>query len=181
VAMQNQIAFQTPRLEAHFANLNNKNLVLDLYNQKESGQFLEGVSGEQDFNLALKCYNSYQNIGSYLIFENQSKNFVGFGGVQIQEPMQDGSLALNDDIEFLIMISKQFSGFGYASEFSSIFLKNFFNVFPNLTIPARVNKDNAACIKLLTKLGFIYEGETSYHKQENKFHLLRINKELIKE
>jgi len=178
--MSANIFFKTSRLQACLADNDNKKYVIDLYNQKDSKEFLEGIDGELDFKLAVDCYNSYQNIGSYLFFENESKNFVGFGGVQKQEPMLDGTLALEDEIEFLIMISKQFSGLGYAYEFSTIFLERFFNVFPYLTIPARVNKENIVCIKLLQKLGFIHEGEVSYRHYNNKFNLFRASSNSFK-
>ena len=178
--MLDNIVFNTLRLQAYMANLHNKKYVIDLYNQKDSKEFLEGIDGELDFKLAMDCYDSHQNLGSYLFFENESKNFVGFGGVQRQEPMLDGTLALEDEIEFLIMVSKQFAGFGYAYEFSSIFLEKFFSVFPDLTVPARVNKENIACIKLLQKLGFIYEREVGYRHYNNKFNLFRVNSNSFK-
>lgn len=176
----NNIALITPRLSCHYANLDNKNLVINLYNEKGSTDFLHGINAEQDFELGKKCYPDYKNFGSYLIFENDTNKFIGFGGIQKQEPMRDGSLVLEDEIEFLIMISKYFGGLGYAYEFSSIFLKKFFTLFPHLTIPARVNKENLACIKLLTKLGFKRVGEVDYGNYGNKFDLYRIDhKQLI--
>ncbi len=174
--MTNDIAFHTPRLQAHFINQQNKNHVFELYARKENTEFLEGISAELDIQLGIECYGRYNNIGSYLIFENHSNKFVGIGGMQLQEPMVDGSLSITDhDIEFLIILEKEFGGIGYASEFCDAFFNKCFSAFPTLTLPARTDKTNSACIKLLKKFGFAEVGEVDYHVYGNKFSLLKNN------
>lgn len=172
--MKNKIAFQTPRLTAHFIDESNKNHVIELYSRPENIEMVHGINAEADIRLSIECYELYKNIGAYLIFENDSNKFVGIGGIQKQEPMNDGSFAMQDcDIEFLIVTHKEFGGRGYASEFCSAFFEKLFELFPNLTVPARVNKNNASCIKLLSKFGFIEAGEVDYHSYGNKFLLLK--------
>jgi RimJ/RimL family protein N-acetyltransferase len=168
--------FNTARLTAKTIDDSNKKYVLDLYGRKENVEFLHGISAEEDIRLSQECYASYDGIGAYLIFENETNNFVGVGGIQKQELMQDGSYAmLEHDIEFLIILNHEFKGRGYASEFCDKFFKKLFSTFPNLHIPARVNKENSACIKLLKKFGFNEDGETYYHNYNNKFTLLKNN------
>lgn len=162
----------TARLRFELLGAENKNRVYDLYNRKENIEFLQGIDAAQDIELSIKCRDEY-GIGAYLIFENHSNEFVGIGGIQKQEPLDCGSFAIkNHDIEFVIILNPEFKGRGYASEFCQNFFENFFNKFPDLKIPARVNQNNQSCIKLLKKFGFIDAGETSYHKIENKFSLL---------
>ncbi len=174
--MKNKIVFQTSRLTAVFIDELNQDHIIDLYNRKENIEFIEGINAELDIKLGLECYASYQGIGSYLIFENSSNKFIGIAGIQKQEPMIDGSFSISDcDIEFLIVTHAEFNGRGYASEFCSAFFEKLFTLFPTLLIPARVDKNNAACIKLLTKFGFRDEGEVDYHKQGNKFALLKVD------
>ena len=166
--------FRTKRLDAYFVKDENKHHIIDLYNRKENIEFIEGISAEADIELTIECYKTYQNIGAYLFFENESNKFVGFGGIQKQEFMNDGSLSIKDsDIEFLIVMHKEFEGKGYASEFCDEFFKLVSNKFPQLKIPARVNPANVSCIKLLKKFGFAEEGEVDYHVYGNKFLLLR--------
>ena len=172
--MNNKIAFVTPRLNACFIDDANQHLVIDLYGRKENIKFVEGIDAEMDIRLGKECYDSHQNIGSYLIFKKDDNKFVGIGGVQKQEPMADGSFAMSDaDIEFLIVTHQEFGGVGFASEFCTGFFDNFFTTFPSLSIPARVNKNNSACIGLLKKFGFKQEGEVDYHVYGNKFALLK--------
>lgn len=168
-----KIAFQTPRLSAHFIDDLNQNLVFDLYSRKENIKFLEGISAENDVRLSRECYDSYNDLGAYLIFENTNKKFIGIGGIQKQEPMSDGSFAMSDEVEFLILMHQEFCGFGYAAEFCSDFFKIFFAAFPQIQVPARVQKENLACLKLLKKFGFEEIGEVDYHKYGNKFALLK--------
>jgi len=177
--MKNKIAFHTPRLSAHFIDESNQDHVIELYGRDENIAFIQGVSAENDIRLSKECYDIYQNIGGFLIFENDSGKFVGIGGIQRQEPMADGSFAMGEhDIEFLIVTHKEFGGRGYASEFCTAFFEKLFELFPNLHIPARVNKANASCIKLLKKFGFTEEGEVDYHAYGNKFSLLKTNSDL---
>lgn len=172
--MKNKIAFQTPRLSAHFIDDSNQNHVIELYARPENIELVHGISAEADIRLSIECYEAYKNIGAYLIFENNSKKFIGIGGIQKQEPMPDGLFAMsNCDIEFLIVTHKEFNGFGYASEFCAAFFAKLFESFPELQIPARVNKANSSCIKLLKKFGFNEEGEVDYHSYGNKFALLK--------
>lgn len=168
------IAFTTNRLEAHFLNQENQQFVIDLYNKKEISQHLEGLDVMKDIELVHQCYAENKNIGAYLLFCKETKNFIGFGGVQNQEFLTDGSLALPDKIEFLIMIDARFGGLGYGYEFSRAFLDLFFANFSHVSLPARVNKDNVSCLKLLHKLGFKIVGETNYRNRETMFYLLRI-------
>lgn len=169
-----KIAFTTTRLEAHFLNQENQQFVIDLYNKKETSQHLEGLDVMKDIELVHQCYEENNNIGAYLLFCKESKEFIGFGGIQNQEFLIDGSLALPDKIEFLIMVDAKFGGLGYGYEFSRAFLDLFFENFPNISVPARVNKDNVSCLKLLQKLGFKIVGETKYRNHETIFYLLRI-------
>lgn len=171
----NKIIFTTPRLEAHLLTKENQNLLIELYDKKENREHLKGLSAFQDIELTFDCYEQ-NDIGAYLIFCNQTKNFIGFGGVQNQEPLNDGSLAFEDAIEFLIMIDASHGGKGYAKEFSSHFINYFFENSKLKTIPARVSKENFACIKLLKGLGFQDAGEVPYHEKENKFHFLKIKR-----
>jgi len=173
------IAFTTKRLEAQFLTAANQQFVIDLYNQKESGQFLEGVDVMKDIELVMQCYKDNNNIGAYLIFCKETKKFIGFGGVQNQEFLSDGSLALADKIEFLIMVDSKQGGLGYGYEFSEAFLKFFLEKFPDQTLAARVNKENSACLKLLSKVGFIQKGEVCYRDRGNKFCLLRAGSNLL--
>jgi RimJ/RimL family protein N-acetyltransferase len=160
------------RLRFELIGESNKNWVYDLYNRPENIEFLEGINAEQDIQLSIECSAAY-NIGAYLIFENDSDLFVGVGGIQKQEPLDDGSFAITDhDIEFLIMLNHEFKGLGYASEFCRNFFVTLLGDHPNLQVPARVNKNNISCIKLLKKFGFVEAGEVAYHKAENKFSLL---------
>jgi RimJ/RimL family protein N-acetyltransferase len=171
----NQIAFATPRLNAYFLTEQNQHHVINLYNQQGTAQFIAGVDVMKDIELVHQCYLENKNIGAYLFFCNQTNEFVGFGGVQNQEPLDDGSLALQDKIEFLIMLDAKHNGKGFAQEFSTAFLDLFFANFPQATIPARVNKENIPCLRLLEKLEFIRVGEVAYRHHDNKFHLLRRN------
>jgi RimJ/RimL family protein N-acetyltransferase len=174
--MKNKIAFQTSRLTAHFIDELNQHNVIELYSCPENIEMVHGINAEADIRLSIECYEIYKNIGAYLIFENNSGKFVGIGGIQKQEPMNDGSFAMQDcDIEFLIVTHKEFGGRGYASEFCGAFFEKLFELFPNLTVPARVNKNNASCIKLLSKFGFSQEQEIDYHTYGNKFSLLKAN------
>lgn len=168
-----QIAFTTNRLNAYFLTAQNQHCVINLYNKKESAEFLAGVDVMKDIELVHQCYLENKNIGAYLFFCNQTHEFIGFGGVQNQEPLQDGSLALQDKIEFLIMVDGKYCGRGYAQEFSSAFLDLFFTNFPQATIPARVNKENVSCRRLLEKIGFKKEGEAAYRNWDQKFDLMR--------
>lgn len=170
-----QIAFTTPRLNACFLTPQNQHHVINLYNQKESSEFLAGVDVMKDIELVHQCYLENKNIGAYLFFCNQTNEFVGFGGIQNQEPLQDGSLALQDKIEFLIMLAGNYIGRGFAQEFSLAFLDLFFANFPQATIPARVNKDNFSCQRLLEKVGFRKEGEAAYRNWDQKFDLMRVS------
>ena len=170
--MATSIAFTTKRLNAHYLTRQNQQFVIDLYHKKESAQFLQGLDVMQDIELVLQSYQK-NKIGAYLFFCKDTNEFVGFGGVQNQEPLQDGSFAMPDEIEFLIMVDAKHAGLGFANEFSLAFLELFFKNFPQKTIPARVNKENISCLKLLQKIGFKQEGETFYCNRENKFHLLR--------
>jgi RimJ/RimL family protein N-acetyltransferase len=170
--MQNNFIFKTPRLKAEVITELNKNHVFDLYNFKENIEFLQGIDAETDIKLSIECAKNYKNIGAYLIFENYTNKLVGVGGIQKQEPMLDASFAMpQHDIEFLIILNHGFKGQGYASEFCSAFFERLFVNFPNLEVPARVNKDNHSCIKLLKKLGFKEQGETHYNNYNNKFSL----------
>jgi RimJ/RimL family protein N-acetyltransferase len=153
----------------------NKNWIFDLYNRPENIEFLEGIDAAQDIQLSIDCSKKY-GIGAYLVFEKDSDDFVGVGGIQMQEPLNDGTYAIsNHEIEFLIMLNPEFKGQGYASELCRVFFSEFFNKFPDLHIPARVNQNNLSCIKLLKKFGFSVVSEISYHKPENKFSLLLNN------
>jgi len=172
---EQKIAFTTDRLEAHFLTPQNQHFVIDLYNADGSTQYLEGLDVMKDIELVKKCYQENQNVGSYLFFSKKNNEFIGFGGVQNQESLNDGSLALSDKIEFLIMVASKNAGLGYGYEFSSAFLRFFFNNFPEISVPARVNKENFACIKLLRKLGFSSDGDVAYRDWGTKFNLLRIN------
>jgi RimJ/RimL family protein N-acetyltransferase len=169
----NKVAFETPRLSAIFIDDSNQNLVFDLYSRKENIEFLEGISAENDVRLSRECYGSYHDLGAYLIFEKQNKKFVGIGGIQKQEPMLDGSFAMSHEVEFLIVMHHKFCGFGYASEFCRIFFQKLFAAFPQIQVPARVQKENLSCLKLLKKFGFKEIGEIDYHKYGNKFALLK--------
>ena len=172
---ESKIAFITDRLEAHFLTPQNQQLVIDLYNADGSTEYLEGLDVLKDLELVRKCYQENQNVGSYLFFSKKNNEFIGFGGVQNQESLDDGSLALSDKIEFLIMVGSKHAGLGYGYEFSSAFLRFFFDNFPKISVPARVNKENFACIKLLRKLGFSSDGDVAYRDWGTKFNLLRIN------
>ncbi len=172
--MQNNIDFKTARLKAEILTDLNKNHVFDLYNFAENIEFLQGIDAETDIKLSIECAKNYKNIGAYLIFENHTNKLVGVGGIQKQEPMSDGSLAMSEhDVEFLIILNHEFKGRGYASEFCAGFFEKLFNNFPDLEIPARISKKNFACIKLLKKFGFAENGETHYHNYENKFLLMK--------
>ncbi len=169
---KNELVFTTERLSAYLIDEHNKHYVIDLYNQKENIEFLEGIDAEMDIALSLESYELYQKIGAYLIFENATGKFIGIGGVQKQEPMVDGSFSMSDfDLEFLIIMHKEFGGKGYAFEFCEHFFKKLFEIFPEIKIPARVDKKNVACMKLLKKLGFREVGEVDYHIYGNKFSL----------
>lgn len=168
-----KIAFKTARLEAHFLTAENQQFVIDLYNQKETSQHLDGLDVMKDIELVMQCYEENKNIGAYLFFCNETAEFVGFGGVQNQEFLRDGSLALPDKIEFLIMVNPKFGGLGYGYEFSQAFLQLFSENFRNFSLPARVNKENKSCLKLMEKLGFIMAGEVCYRDLDTKFYLLR--------
>lgn len=168
-----QIAFKTARLEAHFLTPQNQQFIIDLYNSGETLQYLDGLDVMRDIELVLQCYEENKNIGAYLFFCQESGEFIGFGGMQNQEFLQDGSLAMPDKTEFLIMLNPKFGGRGYAYEFSASFLELFFTNFPDANLPARVNKDNGACLKLLKNLGFVEEGEVCYRNWDTKFCLLR--------
>lgn len=176
---EQKIAFTTDRLEARFLTPQNQQLVIDLYNADGSTQYLEGLDVMKDIELVKKCYKENQNVGSYLFFCKKNNEFIGFGGVQNQESLNDGSLALSDKIEFLIMVGAKHAGLGYGYEFSSEFLKFFFDNFPEISVPARVNKENIACIKLLRKLGFVGYGEVAYRNWDTRFYLLRMNSDSI--
>lgn len=170
------VIFQTERLQARFVDHSNEKHVIDLYSKKENVEFLEGIDVEADIRLSKECYDAYKKFGSYLIFENKTDKFIGFGGIQKQEPMADGSLALTShDVEFLILIDREAVGKGYAYEFCSAFFSQLFNSFSNLSVPARVDKKNSSCIGLLKKLGFVLEGEIDYHIYGNKFFLFRLD------
>lgn len=173
ISTKSKIAFTTERLEAHFLTEENQQFVIDLYDKKESGHFLEGIDAMKDIELVMQCYKENNNIGAYLIFCKETGKFIGFGGVQNQEFLRDGSLALADKIEFLIMVDSKQGGRGYGYEFSEAFLKMFFENFPAATLAARVNKENSACLKLLGKVGFVQKGEICYRDHGNKFYLLR--------
>ncbi len=176
-----KLIFQTPRLKAFQLNEANKHHVIKLYNAAENIEFLEGIDVIKDIELVFECYERYGGIGAYLLFKNDSDEFVGFGGVQRQEPMADGTLAMSDsDIEFLIIIEKKFSGIGFASEFCEAFFQKFFTQHQNLPIVARISGKNLSCIKLLKKFGFVEIGETDYHVYGNKFSLLRLSCEDLK-
>ncbi len=176
----NSAIFTTERLEAHLLTKNNEKLLIDLYSRDENTRYLEGLNAIQDIALTFDSYRENNNIGAYLIFCKKTKDFIGFGGVQNQEPLKDGSFAFDEKIEFVIMIDSAHLGKGYAKEFSAAFLNFFFENLPDLVIPARVNQGNFACIKLLEKLGFIKAGEVPYYSYENKFHLLKIDNGAIK-
>ncbi len=169
--MNNILAFTTPRLNAYFLDKQNQHLVIDLY--KESSQFLAGIDVMKDIELVQDCYRK-NNIGAYLFFCKENNDFIGFGGVQNQEPLDDGSLALKDEIEFVIMIDSKHGGRGLAYEFSSCFFDLYFKKFPAVTIPARVDKQNLSCLNLLKKLNFVQEGEVAYRHTDSKFYLLRL-------
>jgi len=171
--MPRQVIFATNRLNACLLTRNNQQFVIDLYCKDKTSQYLQGLDVMQDIELVLQCY-AENNVGAYLFFCNETDEFVGFGGVQKQEPLDDGSLALQDEIEFLIMVDAKHAGLGYANEFSSGFLEFFFKNFPQKTIPARVHKNNIACLRLLEKIGFIKDGETFYRNLSQPFYLLRI-------
>ena len=173
MSQSKKIAFTTQRLEAHFLTEDNRKFLIDLYSNENSIKFLQGLDVEKDIELTLACYKEHNNIGAYLVFCNETSDFIGFCGVQKQEPLNDGSLAFEDDIEFLIMIDPRHNRKGYAAEISLAFLELFFENFPDRAVPARVSKENLPCVKLLEKLGFIHEGETCYHDRDNKFYLLR--------
>lgn len=174
--MKKDIVFETSRLRVQAINDFNQDCIFDLYNREENIEFLHGISAENDIRLGRECYEIYKGIGAYLIFENDTNNFVGFGGMQRQEPMADGSFSMADhDVEFLIILNHEFKGRGYASEFCAEFFKKLFATLPDLNLPARVNKENKACINLLKKFGFSIEGEADYHVYGNKFALLRTN------
>ena len=175
--MQNNTPiFTTPRLEAHLLTQENKNLLIEIYSRKENIIHLKGLDAFQDIKLTFDCYRENNNVGAYLIFCKKTKNFIGIGGVQNQEPLNDGSFAFDDKIEFLIIIDYSHHGKGYAKEFSLAFLNFFFSNFPNKTIPARVNQENFACINLLEKIGFSKVGKVSYHDRSNMFYLLKISR-----
>lgn len=160
------------RLTFEILNEDNQNLVYDLYQDPENIEFLQGINAEKDIQLSIDCFAQNQ-IGVYLIFENDSGNFVGVGGVQLQEPMPDGLFAIeNHDIEFLIMLSNKFKGKGYASEFCQSFFQEFYIIYPSKIIPARVKEENIACVKLLEKFGFKKSGKTFYNNYNNEFLLL---------
>ena len=175
--VSDKIAFKTERLEAHFLNEDNKHFLFELYNDATLSQHLQGLDAEKDFALTIDCYNANSNIGAYLIFSrndfDDTKDFIGFGGVHNQEPLKDGSLALPDTIEFLIMIDSKHARKGYAKEFSEAFLQLFFNASNHNNLMARVSKENEPCVNLLQRLGFKHEGETIYYSEENKFFLMR--------
>jgi RimJ/RimL family protein N-acetyltransferase len=178
--MINHQIIQTPRLRAELLDESNQNYIFDLYSHKETLEFLHGVDAARDINLSIRCSQDYK-IGAYLIFENDSNEFVGVGGIQKQDPMIDGSFAMqDDDIEFLIVLVHQFKGKGYAAEFCDAFFERFFATFPNLQVPARVDQNNAACVKLLKKLGFSEIGKTHYYVYESKFTLLKNSLDLWK-
>ncbi len=173
--MQNK-TLKTARLRAELLEEKNCRYVLDLYGDVENIKLLHGIDAAQDIQLSIECSQQYQGTGAYLIFENDSNIFLGVGGVQKQEPMIDGPLAMPEhDLEFLIILDHKAKGKGYATEFCEVFFENLFNTFPNLTIPARTNKENVSCIKLLKKFGFQEEGETFYHNYANPFTLLKNN------
>lgn len=165
--------FNTERLRAELLCEANQHYIFDLYNHKETVEFLHGVDAARDIDLSIRCSADYQNIGAYLIFENGSNKFIGVGGIQKQDPMEDGSFAMAEDIEFLIVLNHESKGRGYASEFCDAFFKKLFATFPNLHVPARVDQQNAACVKLLKKFGFSEIGETHYYHYESKFALLK--------
>ena len=171
----NKIAFTTTRLEAHFLTPQNQNFLQEFYQKSHIAQHLKGLDAAKDIALTHACYQENNNVGAYLIFDKASEDFIGFGGMHNQEPMKDGTFALEDAFEFLIMIDESYSGKGYAKEFSLAFLEFFFKNFPQKTLPARVSKDNLPCKNLLERLGFAHEGETVYYDKENKFYLLRKN------
>lgn len=174
--MKENFSFNTSRLRAELLCEANQNHIFDLYNHEETLKYLHGIDAARDIDLCIRCSQDYQNIGAYLIFENDSDKFVGVGGIQKQDPMHDGSYALaNHDIEFLIILGHDFKGKGYAFEFCNAFFQKLFAVFPDLHVPARVDQQNAACIKLLKKFGFIEAGETHYHSYDSKFTLLKNN------
>lgn len=160
------------RLIFQLLSKENEHLVYELYNNPENTEFLHGINPEKDIALSLSCAEKY-NIGVYLIFEKEVNGFVGVGGIQLQEPMIDGSFAIkNHEIEFLIILNNQFQGKGYASEFCQNFFAKTSAKYPNLKIPARVNPDNNSCIKLLKKFGFEEKGKTYYNNYGNEFVLL---------
>lgn len=171
-----KIAFETARLEAHFLNLQNQHLLFDLYSNPEISLYLQGLDAAKDIELTYSCYHENNNIGAYFIFCRETKALIGFGGVHNQEPLKDGSFAIKDKIEFIIIINAKHGGKGYAKEFSQKFLQMFFEEFPQRKIAARVKKDNTACLKLLENLGFKHEGETIYYDESNKFYLMRVAK-----
>lgn len=174
--MKKNNALNSKRLRMQLLDEFNKNHVFDLYARKENIEFLAGIDATQDIELSIRCSKTYSNSGAYLIFENDSEQLVGIGGIQHQEPMIDGSFAMpGHDVEFIIILSHEFKGRGYASEFCEIFFEKLFSNFPNLHVPARVNKKNAACIKLLKKFGFYEAGTTHYHDYKNEFALLKNN------
>lgn len=163
------------RLYFEKLNKENEKFIYQLYRNPENTEFLHGIDPSQDIVLSQNCAEKF-DVGVYLIFENGSKNFVGCGGIQLQEPMIDGSLAIkNHEIEFVIILDNSFKGKGYASEFC----QNFFNKVslskPQLNIPARVSLSNEPCIKLLKKFGFQEKGKTHYNNYSNEFLLLLRN------
>jgi RimJ/RimL family protein N-acetyltransferase len=163
------------RLYFEKLNKENEKLIHQLYQNPENIEFLEGIDVCQDIILSHACAEKF-DIGLYLIFENNTKNFIGCGGLQLQEPMNDGSLAIkNYEIEFVIILDNSSKGKGYASEFCQSFFAKISAENFDLKIPARVNFNNQSCIKLLKKFGFQEEGKTHYHNYSNEFLLLLRN------
>ena len=173
-------SFETLRLKLLELSESNCDHVINLYQSKEAVEFLQGIDAAQDIKLSIQCAKIYGGIGAYLIFEKSSEKFVGIAGIQKQEPMKDGSFAMpQHDVEFLILLDHQFKGLGYASEFCAAFFAKVFAAFPDLEIPARVNKNNAACLKLLKKFGFVEEGEVGYHCYSQGFVMLKNRAEVF--
>ena len=54
--------FKTKRLSAYFIRDDNKHHIIDLYNQKENIEFIEGIDAEADIKLSMECYKTHQNI-----------------------------------------------------------------------------------------------------------------------
>lgn len=173
--MEDNFSFNTSRLRAELLSDLNKNHIYDLYSHPKTLEFLHGIDADRDIELSIKAAQDYQNIGAYLMFENESNKFVGIGGIQKQDPMIDGKFAMEEDVEFLIVLSNEFHGKGYASEFCQAFFEKLFSNFPELNVPARVDQKNDGCIKLLKKLGFLEKGETHYYFYDSKFSLLKNN------